>query len=325
VSQPKHAVTTAPRRVRRRAIFVDVENTSSEVDLLRVLDALKIDRATQPTEVTAAGNWKSVGQRLARRLGGLGAQLVHSAPAIGVRDWSDLWIAVAAGCWLGQAEPGDQLDIVSDDRAFDAVGDAAAARGVAFQRISYRTAPAIAAPEPAAEPTPRRRSRRGGRRRRSGETQPRVHPAPTAAVAHTAKSAALPETHEEAHAASHEQILVVVGRLTGGNPDRWVNLDILANALKAEGFTRPPGSPRLVTRLRKLKDLDVSPNGMVRLLNPPSARTGAEPEVSDEVAPAARRRSRRRGGRGRRRADQPAAGASSEASGWSGAADENPA
>ncbi len=105
-----------------------------------VLASLNIDFAAQPTELTAVGNWRSVGQRLGQQLAGLGARLLHSAPVAGVKDWSDLWIAVAAGCWLGRAAPGDTLEIVSDDRAFDAVGDKAAALGVAFRRVSCRTA-----------------------------------------------------------------------------------------------------------------------------------------------------------------------------------------
>jgi hypothetical protein len=44
-----------------------------------------------------------------------------------------------------------------------------------------------------------------------------------------------------------------------------VNLDVLENALKASGFARPAGSARLVTRLRKLKDFEVSEHGKVRL------------------------------------------------------------
>jgi len=116
--------SAAPRLGRRHAVFIDVENTSSEIDLLRVLEDLNIDRAT--TDLTAVGNWRVVGQGLGRTLAQRGAHLVHSAPAPRVPDWSDLWIAVTAGMWLGRAEPGDALDILSDDRAFDAVGDAAA-------------------------------------------------------------------------------------------------------------------------------------------------------------------------------------------------------
>lgn len=130
--------TTRPR-LPHRAIFVDVENTSNENTLMPVLASLNIDFGAQPTEVRAIGNWRSVGQRLAHRLAGLGAQLLHSAPVSGVTDWSDLWIAVAAGGWLANAEPGDTLEIVSDDRAFDAVGDVAAFLGITFRRVSCRT------------------------------------------------------------------------------------------------------------------------------------------------------------------------------------------
>ena len=304
----------------RRAIFVDVENTSGEADLLKVLDHLSIDRKAQPTDLYALGNWKSVGTRVARMLAGLGAQLIHSAPAVGVRDWSDLWIAVAAGRWLATAAPGDVLDSVSDDRAFDAVGDAAAAAGVVFRRTSYRTVPAAAAATAAAEARPRRR-RRGGRGRRAP-----LAPHPPAPLAHQGARPAAPEriasppparSDEEAHGASHEQISATLARLAGGT-SRWINMDALANALKTEGFTRPPGSPRLVTRLRRMKDVEVSANGMVRLVS-----SGAEPPGEPIVGPAAdltadatapRRRPRRRGGRGRRRPSTEAATAPSAAS-----------
>jgi hypothetical protein len=294
----------------RRAIFVDVENTSSEVDLLRVIESLHIDRAAQPTDLMAAGNWRSVGQRLARRLAGLGAKLVHSAPAIGVRDWSDLWIAVAAGHWLGRAEAGDQLEILSDDRAFDAVGDLAATLGVKFQRISYRTHQAVPAEPSVVGETTSRPGRRGGRRRRHRPAPQQATPRSAGPAAHaTAADASAPGSslaahapaQEEAHPASHAQITSVINRLTGGHRERWVNLDVLANALKADGFVRPPGSPRLVTRLRKLKDVEVSPNGMVRLSGFSEGETAAE--LAAET-PLPRRRPRRRGGRGRRPAPQ---------------------
>jgi hypothetical protein len=291
----KRPATAAPVR---RAVFVDVENTSSESDLLKVLDHLKIDRKVQPTELYALGNWKSVGTRVARTLASLGAQLIHSAPAVGVRDWSDLWIAVAAGRWLASATPGDIIDIVSDDRAFDAVGDAAAAAGVVFRRTSYRTIPSAAAPPPAPETRPRRR-RRGGRGRRPLLT----HPSPAQRPQTTPSPAPEPPepepqhlSDEEAHGASHAQISATLGHVAGGT-SRWVNLDALANALKTAGFTRPPGSPRLVTRLRKMKDVEVSANGMVRLVSGAAEALG---EPATAIASPARR-PRRRGGRGRRR------------------------
>lgn len=129
-----------PPRLPQRAIFVDVENTSNESTLLPALAALNIDFAAQPTQLHAVGNWRSVGQGLGVRLARMGARLIHTAPVSGVKDWSDLWIAVAVGCWLAKAVPGDTLYILSDDRAFDAVGDLAAAVGVAFRRVSCRTA-----------------------------------------------------------------------------------------------------------------------------------------------------------------------------------------
>jgi hypothetical protein len=294
----------------RRAVFIDVENTSGESDLLKVVDHLQIDRKAQPTELYALGNWKSVGTRVARMLAGLGAQLIHSAPAVGVRDWSDLWIAVAAGRWLATAGPGDVLDIVSDDRAFDAVGDAAAAAGVVFHRTSYRAIPGGAPAAAAPEARPHRR-RRGGRGRRA----PAVPHRPSSPEPQSTRSAAPAPiapppavSDEEAHAASHAQISATLARLAGGT-SRWINLDALANALKTEGFTRPPGSPRLVTRLRRMKDVEVSANGMVRLVSggaePPAAPLTGSPAGSpaEHTADAGTppRRPRRRGGRGRRR------------------------
>jgi hypothetical protein len=122
-----------------------------------------------------------------------------------------------------------------------------------------------------------------------------------------------------------------VRELAERSPNGAVLIDNVARALKARGFSRPPGSPRLVTRLRRIRELSVSPTGMISLAHggptthsapPPPAPIPAEPmpppeqpfEAEAEVvaatpAPAARRRRRsRRGGRGRRRAS-PAAGA----------------
>jgi hypothetical protein len=109
-------------------------------------------------------------------------------------------------------------------------------------------------------------------------------------------------------------------------PGRDVNIDLLSNALKARGFSRPPGSPRLITRLRRIKELDVSRTGIITLRSDvslpdgapsfdapgsfdepvPTIQPGEEPEPSLSVAEgegegAKRpRRRRRRGGRRRR-------------------------
>ena len=336
-------------RVLRRAVFIDVENTSSEEDLFEVLEALKIDRAVQPTELHAVGNWRAIGQKLGRHLASIGAHLEHSAPATGVRDWSDLWIAVAAGCWLGAAHPGDVLEIVSNDRAFDAVGDAAAARGVIYRRLLHKrgaAAAAAAAEEEDAAPKRRRRSR-GGRRRRgrggsaastatsAASAAPVVEAAPDEAApaapaprrgsprpAHRAPTH--PPPHEiEPHGATRDQIVSVIGRLSGGDASRWINLDVLEKALKTDGFSRPPGSPRLVTRLRMLRDIEVDSHGRARLSPNAAAAAESPPPVEPEPAveaeageaaqpaPAKKRRRRRKPAGGGEGGEAPSAEAAS--------------
>src|SRR5438034_5365906 len=297
-------VPEPPRPTTRRAVFYDVENASQPGHIARVIEHLAIDRLGQRTELVAVGNWRVIGADTARLLARHGAQLVHSAPSTGVKDWSDLRIAVSAGVWLAGARPGDVLEIVSDGRAFDAVGDVAAALGIAFRRFSYRTltgAPQATPLEPDTAGTARRRGRRGRRGRRAPaalaeprRAEPRHHE-----PAHAAHAG-------EAHTAPHDELVQVVRELAQHSPNGAVLLDTVARALKARGFSRPPGSPRLVTRLRRIKELSVSPTGMIMLEEgaaalpepvPAAAGEGREPE------PAIRRRRRRgrRGGRGRRR------------------------
>jgi hypothetical protein len=235
-------------------VFVDIENTTGEAQLLRVLESLAIDRTAQPTELTAVGNWRTMGQRIARKLANLGAHLVHSAPVSGVRDWSDLWIATAAGCWLGRSAPGDRLEIISDDRAFDAVGDLAANLGVHFRRVSHRAAAPAVEQEEGTTTRKRRSGRRGRRGGRPAEEPPKHEEARPPSIA-----------DDEAHSAPLDSIHALMESLSGGRAGGWVNLDVLEGALKERGFRRPPGSPRLVTRLRKSKDFEVSSHGTVRL------------------------------------------------------------
>src|SRR5262245_49847652 len=136
--QSERAGSPALRSDVRRAVFLDVENSSRPARIRAVLEELSLDRRRPGTDIVAMGNWRVVSPDTARLLSAHGAKLVHSAPMPGVKDWSDLRIAVSVGIWLGHARSGDVLDIVSDDRAFDAVGDAAAMRGVAFRRVSAR-------------------------------------------------------------------------------------------------------------------------------------------------------------------------------------------
>src|SRR5207247_7285174 len=90
-----------------------------------------------------------------------------------------------------------------------------------------------------------RRGRRGGRAPASlaepRRAEPRRHEPASAAHA------------SEAHTAPHDELVGVVGELAQQSPNGAVLLDTLARTLKARGFSRPPGSPRLVTRLRRIK------------------------------------------------------------------------
>ena len=154
---------------RRRTVFFDVENSSRAQHIAVMLEYLGLPDAVS-TRVSAVGNWRVVSVETAHLLSRAGADLVHSAPAVGVKDWSDLRIAVDAGRWLGQARAGDILEIVSDDQAFDAVGDLAASLGVIFRRLSLRTLAArgeVTAPKAprARRARPRRPARRGAGRR----------------------------------------------------------------------------------------------------------------------------------------------------------------
>jgi len=338
----------SPLPTGRRAIFVDVENSSRADHIGRVLDHLAIDRADRRVDLIAVGNWRVIGADSARLLARRGAQLVHSAPSTGVRDWSDLRIAVSAGVWLGSGRPGDLIEIISDDRAFDAVGDVAAVLGVEYRRLSYRGLTGLAAASEEAPATeaqaPREgRGRRGGRgRRRSGRggrsrfdqgargpTPPRGG-SPSQPPPARAPEPARVQPDADAHTAPHDELVEVVRELADHAPNGAVLIDTLARALKERGFSRPPGSPRLITRLRRIRQLQVSQTGRITLADggraaatPADESPLADAEVEaaevdlvaaaeeatpgNEVSPAPdapprpRRRRRRRGGRGRGR------------------------
>src|SRR5437773_1926572 len=279
----------------RRAIFFDVENTSRAEHISRVIAHLALDRVGRRTEFFAVGNWRVIGHDTARLLARQGAALVHSAPSVGVRDWSDLRIAVASGVWLAGARPGDVIEIVSDDRAFDAVGDVAASLGVTFRRLSYRGLLGVPTPEPIeververdyahADRGGRRRRHRGGRGRRDHGAPRPVHHAP---APHAARSE--PAAGAEPHTAPHDEIVAVVRDLARARGT--VTLDSLANALKSRGFSRPPGSPRLITRLRRIKELDVNRAGVITLVDDaaaPAASSDREEPVERATEPDAR-------------------------------------
>ena len=279
-----------PQPAGRRVIFFDVENTSRAEHIARVLAHLAVDRADRRTEFFAVGNWRVIGHDTARLLARHGAQLIHSAPSVGVRDWSDLRIAVASGVWLASARPDDVIEIVSDDRAFDAVGDVAASLGVTFRRLSYRGLlgmPATDVPERVAEAEPASarhgggRTRRGRRGRRHGRAEYAPRPAPEL---QPAPASPAPAAVAEPHTAPHDEIVAVVRELAQSS-GRAVTLDMLANALKARGFSRPPGSPRLITRLRRIKELDVNRAGVITLHDGSRPRD-VEPDEAQAAATA---------------------------------------
>jgi hypothetical protein len=293
-----------PRPPGRRAIFLDVENTSRAQHLAHVIDHLGVDPWERRTELVAVANWRVVGHEAARLLAARGAHLVHSAPSTGVRDWSDLRIAVAAGIWLATARPGDIIEIVSDDRAFDAVGDVAASLGIEFRRLSYRrlkegTGETVVEPEerPAAlvsSGSRRRRRRRGhgpagpapvqGAERRPSDSRgghrPVPGPGPHSGGRRRSGTSHAPRPQPEAPhmTAPHDELVSVVRGLVEASPKRSVSIDAVANALKSRGFQRPPGSPRLVTRLRRIREILVSPSGTITL-----AEDGGAPVTESRI------------------------------------------
>jgi hypothetical protein len=88
-------------------------------------------------------------------------------------------------------------------------------------------------------------------------------------------------------------VVSVVRGLVEASPRRSVVIDAVANALKARGFQRPPGSPRLVTRLRRIREIVVSPSGVITLAEeakaprnePSSVQAASEPVADVEPQP----------------------------------------
>jgi hypothetical protein len=139
------------------------------------------------------------------------------------------------------------------------------------------------------------------------------------------------QAEPDAHTAPHKELVEVVRELADHAPNGAVLIDTLARALKERGFSRPPGSPRLITRLRRIRELQVSQTGRITLADTAGAvpapddvgpmpdadiepvemelaAAGEEATPGNEISTAApdaphrsRRRRRRRGGRGRGR------------------------
>ena len=99
----------------------------------------------------------------------------------------------------------------------------------------------------------------------------------------------------EPHTAPQDEIVTVVSELMRGAPGRGVTIDMLANALKSRGFRRTPGSPRLITRLRRIRDLTIDRGGFITLVGngdraprsgdePPTPESSADEVSADETA-----------------------------------------
>jgi len=284
-----------PFPARRRAIFFDVENTSRPEHLSRVIDHLAIDWSGWRTDLIAVGIWKVIGRDTARLLARHGAHLIHSAPSVGVSDWSDLRIGVTAGVWLASARPGDIVEIISNDRAFDAVGDVAASLGISFRRLTHQglTGATHEAPvsdsmhAPVSEHSSRRRGR-GRRRRPWRDGGPHIasppRPAPAPEPMPEPVTSVSDEMASSPHTAPHDEIINVVHELLQRAHVRPVTIDTLANALKARGFSRTPGSPRLITRLRRIKEISLSRSGVITLVAQDATPSETEVLVAEEVA-----------------------------------------
>ena len=106
--------------------------------------------------------------------------------------------------------------------------------------------------------------------------------------------AARPQPEPPQTTAPHDELVSVVRGLVEAAPKRSVSIDSVANALKSRGFQRSPGSPRLVTRLRRIKELLVSPSGTITLAEdgaPPASDPQVESSAArDRAAPGADRR-----------------------------------
>jgi hypothetical protein len=90
----------------------------------------------------------------------------------------------------------------------------------------------------------------------------------------------------EPHTAPHDAVVSVVRELVLASPERSVSMDAVANALKSRGFRRPPGSPRLLTRLRRIRELMVSPSGAITLaeVGEPAVRVEGRAHADEPIS-----------------------------------------
>src|SRR5262249_58363637 len=152
-------------------------------------------------------------------------------------------------------------------------------RRLAGMRPAEPTAEVVAVPAPRADDSRghgRRRGRRGGRGRPHHAPVPMPQPPPSLPHATVASNG---EPAIEPHTAPHDEIVNVIHELLARAHDSSISIDTLANALKSRGFRRPPGSPRLITRLRRIREITIDRSGRITLLDGGPAVEPAAPRL----------------------------------------------
>lgn len=81
-----------------------------------------------------------------------------------------------------------------------------------------------------------------------------------------------------------DELLDVLHALLARAP-QGITLDNLANALKARGFRRRPGSPRLITRLKLIKDIVIDRAGNIRLADGANGTIGGPVRIIHDDEP----------------------------------------
>src|SRR4029077_16679709 len=95
---------------------------------------------------------------------------------------------------------------------------------------------------------------------------------------------AAPLADSPAHTAPLDELVDIVRELAQRSPNGAVLIDTLARTLKDRGFSRPPNSPRLITRLRRIRELAVSRTGMITLVGVSSGRDAGADESREAAA-----------------------------------------
>jgi hypothetical protein len=117
---------------------------------------------------------------------------------------------------------------------------------------------------------------------------PVAAPPPVERPRHTAPAPppAAARVADEPHTAPHDEIIEVVRDLIKRSRDGRVLIDTVARELKARGFGRTPGSPRLITRLRRIKEITVSQTGMMTMADEAGSAGGhSRPAPVSDAAP----------------------------------------